>query len=309
MSIFSITTDKTNKDIPQGMTIEEAKQHYLNMHGQFQSKLRGPKALMHPYKDRWILRCDLSPAGFKAFAAEKLISEIKEKTLVYCAPRVGHAPEAICVLAEMYDKDVVFFCPASKEVSNHQAVLSTYGADMRFIKIAAMPTLNVYAKRWAQEHGAKFLPFGLSGVPQVTAGIVALADTLANEFGEPSEFYCATSTGTMIRGLQIGWPNATPRSVAVARNIHDGEIGRADVRSATVPFLKPIKELPPFPTTATYDAKAWDLFDREGKPNSVFINVGADQVLEARLGQVNKAAIDSQRSWGDMSDYDKPRRL
>jgi hypothetical protein len=113
----------------------------------------------------------------------------------------------------------------------------------------------------------------------------------------------------MIRGLQIGWPNATPRSVAVARNIHDGEIGRADVRSATVPFLKPIKELPPFPTTATYDAKAWDLFDREGKPNSVFINVGADQVLEARLGQVNKAAIDSQRSWGDMSDYDKPRRL
>jgi hypothetical protein len=303
--MFTITNDRTNKDIPEGMSIEEARQHYLNMHGSFVSKLPRPDTLMQPYGDKWILRCDLSPAGFKSFAAEKMISEIEEDTLVYCAPRVGHAPEAICVLAEMYGKDVVFFAPASKEVSNHQAVLTTYGADMRFIKIAAMPTLNVYAKRWAAERGAKYLPFGLSGVPQVTAGIVNLADSITRYYGEPSEFYCATSTGTMIRGLQIGWPNATPRSVAVARNIHDGEIGRADVRSATMPFLRPIKELPPFPTTATYDAKAWDLFDKEGKPGSVFINVGADQVLEARLGQVNKADIDSNRAWHDMRDYHK----
>jgi hypothetical protein len=109
----------------------------------------------------------------------------------------------------------------------------------------------------------------------------------------------------MIRGLQIGWPNATPKSVAVARNIHDGEIGRAQVTSATVPFLKPIKELPPFPTTATYDAKAWDLFDREGKPGSVFINVGADAVLEKRLSMVDKAKINSQREWHDMTDFNR----
>ena len=305
MSLFSITNDNSNKDIPKGMSIEEAKQYYLNMHGKFISKLPGPEKLMQPYKDRWILRCDLSPAGFKAFAAEKLISEIEEKTLVYCAPRVGHAPEAICVLAEMYGKKVVFFCPASKEVSNHQAVLPTYGADLKFIKIAAMPTLNVYARRWADAHGAKYLAFGLSGMPQVTAGIVALADTLQRTFGEPTEFYCATSTGTMIRGLQIGWPNATPRSVAVSRNIHDGEIGRGDVRSATIPFLKPLKDLPPFQTTATYDAKAWKLFDEEGKPGSVFINVGADAVLEKRLGMVDKAKINSQREWHDMTDFNR----
>lgn len=310
MSIFSITTDKTNKDIPAGMSIEQARQHYLDMYGKFDAKLKSPADLLEPYEDKWILRCDLSPAGFKAFAAEKMISEIVPQTLVYCAPRVGHAPEAICVLAEMYHKDVVFFCPASKEVSNHQAVLSTYpNAELRFIKIAAMPTLNIYAKRWASENGAKFLPFGLSGVPQVTAGIVNLCKQISDKYGEPSEFYCATSTGTMIRGLQIGWPNATPKSVAVARNIHDGEIGRGDVISATMPFLKPTKDLPPFPTTATYDAKAWSRFKNEGKPGSIFINVGADQVLEARLGQVNKATIDSQRSWGDMSDYYKPRRL
>jgi hypothetical protein len=205
----------------------------------------------------------------------------------------------------MYGKKVVFFCPASKEVSNHQAVLSTYpDVALKFIKIAAMPTLNVYAKRWAEANGAKFLPFGLSGVPQVTAGIVNLCNRITDKMGEPSEFYCATSTGTMIRGLQIGWPNATPKSVAVARNIHEGEIGRADVVSAEIPFLRPVKphQLPPFPTTATYDAKAWNRFVTEGKPGSIFINVGADKVLEERLGRVDKSTINSHREWHDMKD-------
>jgi hypothetical protein len=111
----------------------------------------------------------------------------------------------------------------------------------------------------------------------------------------------------MIRGLQIGWPNANPVSVAVSRNIHDGEIGRGDVISATIPFLKPSKDTPPFQTTATYDAKAWNRFVTEGKPGSIFINVGADAVIEARLGMVDKAKIHSQREWHDMTDLEKGR--
>lgn len=301
--MFSIANDGVNKD---ALISHNPRQYYLDLYGDdFDSKLPDPTTLIEPYEDKFILRCDLSPAGFKAFAAEKLIANIKQDVLVYCAPRVGHAPEAICVLAGMYGKKVVFFCPASKEVSNHQAVLHAYGADLRFIKIAAMPTLNVYAKRWAEKHGAAYLSFGLSGMPEVTAGIVKLADRITKAHGEPSEFYCATSTGTMIRGLQIGWPNATPKSVAVARNIHAGEIGRADVVTATIPFLKPTKDLPPFQTTATYDAKAWRRFVDEGKPGAMFINVGADAVIEKRLGEVDKSKINSQREWHDMTDFER----
>ncbi len=42
----------------------------------------------------------------------------------------------------------MFFCPASGAPSKHQKALLAYGADLRFIKIAAMPTLNSYAKKW-----------------------------------------------------------------------------------------------------------------------------------------------------------------
>ena len=140
-------------------------------------------------------------------------------------------------------------------------------------------------------------------MPAVTAGIVKVASMLP----EPPEFWCAVSTATMIRGLQIGWPNATPYGIAVARNIKKGEIGDAIVESATIPFLRPVKdyELPEFPTTATYDAKAFVAFKKYGKPGAYFINVGSDQEIEKYYSQVDVQQIDSQREWGDMRDLER----
>lgn len=296
---FEITDDKSNKDIPSGMTKEQAREYYLKMYGTgFESKM--PKPTLEPYKDKFIVRCDLALAGFKAFAAEKVIATCPKDTLVYVAPRVGHAPEAIANLAQIYGKKVVFFAPASKQVSKHQAVVKAYGADLRFVRTPAMPTINIYAKRWAEEHDAVYLPFGLANMPAVTAGIV----NFANQLPEPPEFWCAVSTGTMVRGLQIGWPNSVAHGVAVARNIKKGEIGEAIVESATVPFLKPVNsdKLPPFPTTATYDAKAFEAFDKYAAPGSYFINVGSDQGIEKNLIHVDMESINSQREWGDMKD-------
>jgi short-subunit dehydrogenase len=84
----------------------------------------------------------------------------------------------------MYNKKVVFFCPSSKEVSDHQGALFSYPhVDMRFVRIAAMPVLNQYAKKWAKENNAQYLPLGLKDVPIVTAGLVAfgLATDTPNE--------------------------------------------------------------------------------------------------------------------------------
>ena len=306
MSIYSITTDRSNKDIPVGMDVYQARGHYLAMYGDFEPKMPAP--VVEKYEDKWVLRADLAPAGLKAYGGEKVIAETKEDVLVYCAPRVGHAPDAIATLAQMYGKRCVFFCPASGQASPHQAVLKARGADLRFIKIAAMPTLNSYARKWAEKHGAKYLPFGLSGVPTVTAGLVKLAETVEQLIGsQPTEIWCAVSTGTMIRALQIGWPKADARGVVVARNMHDGEIGRARLRSAEVPFLRGVKphEMPPFRTTATYDAKAWHDFAVFGKPGAIFINVGADACIERFMEPGLIESIDSQREWHDFTDLER----
>lgn len=306
MSLFTITQDRSNKDVPPDLFPHQVRQVYLDMYGDFQPKM--PPVQIEEFEDKYVMRADLSPAGLKAYGAEKVIAETKEDVLVYCAPRVGHAPDAIATLAAMYGKSCVFFCPAAEQPSRHQAVLKARGADLRFIRIAAMPTLNVYAKRWADKHGAKFLPFGLSGVPMVTAGLVKLAVDVEKRLGrQPSEVWMAVSTGTAIRAFQIGWPKVVARGVVVARNMHDGEIGNARLRSATVPFLRPVKphELPPFQTTSNYDAKAWEDFVTFGAPESIFINVGADAEIERHMTPGLIESIDSKREWHDMRDYER----
>tara|TARA_R110000868_G_scaffold10027_5_gene49225 strand:+ start:1412 stop:2338 length:927 start_codon:yes stop_codon:yes gene_type:complete len=306
MSLFTITEDKSNKDIPSGMSVLEARRHYHAMSNSFVSKLSKP--VVQTYGDRYIFRGDVSQSSLKGYGAEQLVAECKEDVLVYCAPRVGMAMDAIATLAKIYDKKCVFFCPASGEPSKHQKALLAYGADLRFIKIAAMPTLNHYARKWAEKHGAKYLPFGLANTPLVTAGIVSLGTQIAEQLDEePSEIWMSVSTGTAIRAFQIAWPEALCRGIVVARNMHNGEIGHANLWSATTPFLKdaPLDKRPPFPSTPNYDAKCWEDFDNFGAKGSIFINVGTDDKVNKFYDLVKDIPLDSQRVWHDMRDLER----
>ena len=303
--MFSIDSDGSNKDLFRGESRSKGRRRFLSVWDGFEGQVPVPPVKAFG-NNRYVLRADLNPAGLKAYGAEKLIAQTRASTLVYVAPRVGHAPDAIAYLAKLYGKKCVFFCPAAARPSKHQAALLAYGnVELRFVRVAAMPVLNGIAKAWADQHGAVFLPLGLKDSPDVTAGLVHMAKVVAHEVGEdPTAVVCAVSTGTMIRAFQIGWPDAEAYGVAVARNIHRGEVGCAVVHSHKMPFLQNLKEadLPPFPTTANYDAKAWATFTDLKIPGSIFINVGSDEHIERNLASVDVDKIDSYREWGDMRD-------
>jgi hypothetical protein len=301
--MYTITQSNVNKDYVN----PHATQYYLDMYGDFDSKLPDPVFYPSPERsDIFILDFAQGPCGLKAYGAEKFIAETPATLFGYASPRVGHAPEAVAMLTEIYNKKAVFFAAASKQVTPHQVVVLGYkGCNLRFARIPAMPTMNAWIRKWADEFGALALPFGLANTPEVTAGLVKMCDNHSKKYGEPTEFYCAVSTGTMIRALQIGWPNSIPKGVAVARNIKDGEKGYADVVSYHKSFYKPSDRMPQFNTTATYDAKAYDRFIKEGVPGSVFINVGSDKQIENRLSNINNwQDINSEREWGDQSAFD-----
>lgn len=205
-----------------------------------------------------VVRDDLAEIGSKGRFGSLLVQRMQEDTIVYVAPRVGWAPISLAKLCKMYDKRLILFAPASREASIHQQTAVELGAEMRFHRIAAMPVLQSKAREFAEKHGYLFAPLGLRH-PLVTAAIVATADKLAKKHGEPDEFWTATSTGVLNRGLQLGWPNARAIEVAVSRNIKDGEKGRATIVSHPQPFLQdaPDDQQPPFPSARNYDAKVW----------------------------------------------------
>jgi len=304
---YTITESNVNKDVPSGYNLQEAKDYYLELYGNFESKLPPPEFYPSPERDDiFILDFAKGPAGLKSYGAEKFIAEHPKKVLGYAAPRVGHAAEAIASLSEMYGKKAVFFAAASKQVTAHQAVVLGYkNTELRFARIPAMPTLNVWIQYWARNFKTAALPFGLAKTPEVTAGLVNMCDYHSMIHGEPTEFYCAVSTGTMIRALQIGWPNSKAVGVAVARNIQTGEKGPAKVTTYHRGFYQTSDHMPEFNTTETYDAKAYKKFIDEAKPGAVFINVGSDKGITNRLRKVKGwKNIGSIRDWGNQSAFE-----
>ena len=162
--------------------------------------------------------------------------------------------------------------PSSKSISHHQACCIERGCGYSFHRIAAMPNLNLIAKKWADQHdNAFFVPLGLKH-KMVTAGIVKSASRIT----PPDEVYCATSTGVLTRALQIAWPETKFTSVCVSRNMKAGELGRA----------KPISE------ALAFTASENDLQRNQQLALTAIANQFAEEMFEAQVD------ADSQKSIG-----------
>ena len=272
---FSITTSEINKDNLY------SKQEYLDMVGDFVGSF--PDPIIETVDDRIVVREDLLSVGTKARAGELLVATSESDTIVYVQPRFGFAGISLTELCKKYNKRLVLFMPSSKEVSDHQAFCIENGCEYHFHRIAAMPNLNIIAKRWADENNGFFIPLGLRH-RLVTAMIIKTATGIK----EPTSFWTAFSTGVLNRALQIAWPNSKANGVAVSRNIHDGERGRANIVSHYKDFSQNSLILPPFPSAKNYDAKVWEYTS----PGDLFWNV-AGEIKHS----LNKQTIKSYRPW------------
>ena len=249
-----------------------------------------------------VVREDLNPlGGTKGRLGELLMSTLKTDTITYVAPRQGHAPAALALLAQRYNKRLVLFAPARKEASVHQMHAMELGAEMRWVRSAAMPNLNREAKAWADRNNATFFPFGLKH-PLVTAVMTRVCDDYMKKHGEPKEVWTAISTGVMTRGMQVGWPTAKFNSVAVARNLKKGEAGRSTIYSHPYEFGRgEDQEVAPFPTVTTYDLKVLRFMREHASDGAFFWNTGCDHTVS-----MDPATVNSYREWGDKSDLLKP---
>ncbi len=234
--------------------------------------------------------------GTKAKMGDFMISQVQEDTLVYVAPRTGYAPYSLTYLAKKYNKKLILFMPASKEASEHQLRVIEEGAIPIFLKTPAMPTINIWAKEFAKKINAKYIPFGLKHEQVVAGGVKIFYEAFKDKNIE--ELWTVFSTGVLSRTLQIALPNTKFNAVAVARNVQNGELGRAKFYSYTKEFLKEADINTPFDCIKTYDAKGWEYMTKYGKQGDWFWNVAKNMPKP----NIKASDIDSQRKWGDNSD-------
>jgi hypothetical protein len=277
-----------------GMEPQQAIDYYLDLAGDWIDPYGPP--VIERYEGINVV-ADHLITGTKCRGGDLLISRAPNDHIVYVQPRCGLAGVSLIEVCKRHGKKLTLFMPSSKRISYHQACCIERGAEARFVRIAAMPNANRLAKMWAEENGAYFVPFGLKS-ELVVAGLVKSALTIP----EPDEVWSVASTAVLTRSLQIAWSSAEFHAVAVARNIQEGERGRAEIISAPEPFLKSVKssELPPFPTVASYDAKGYRCVPKHSNKDVLFWNVGAEPTL---LDENIYDKVNSYREWGDARDY------
>jgi len=285
-------TDQSNLDMSDGRDLN----YYLEMTKDYKPDFEFKLKQIEGYN---VIDDGDFQYGTKAKMGDFMISQVKEDTLVYVAPRTGYAPYSLTYLAKKYNKKLVLFMPASKEASEHQLRVIEDGATPIFIKTPAMPTINGWAKEFSQKIGAKYLPFGLKH-EQVVAGGVKIFHEAFKDKVIP-RMWSVFSTGVLSRTLQIALPNVDFSAVAVARNVQPGELGRAKFYTYHKEFLKDCDSNTPFDCIKTYDAKGWEYMKKYGQLGDWFWNVARNMPKPT----IKPSDIDSQREWGDKTDITK----
>lgn len=280
--------------------------YYLSLSCDWQDPSPPPTILHHSPSDVMVIREDLVDGKMRA--GDLLVQRTESDHLVYVAPRFGHAALALAKLAKRYGKKLTLFMPAAKQISEHQAVAIELGAEPIFMRIAAMPNLNKAAREYAESKRATFIPLGLRH-ELVTAALVRTAWNISNSMGhQPLEFWCAVSTGVLMRSLQIAWPDAVANGVAVARNIHEGERGDCELYSYPRAFAQDSLVRPDFPCASNYDAKAWHTMldhKRDGVGPVWFWNVAGEM---RPTSEAWYHRVDSDAKWGEIKKPKFPRR-
>lgn len=298
------TSSDRNYDLEAGRTLAWCQNHIRKLG--YYDQLQAVKVEAHELRDGAaanVVRHDL--LGGKEQFAMPLVSELKRggvKEMVYVAPRFGHAGIALAKLAKQFGMKLTLFMPACARISDNQALAIELGAEPVFARIAAMPNLNAIADEYAKAKPAKrqFLPLGLKH-PLVTAAAVVVAHKTFTQFvPEPREIWSAISTGVLSRALQIAAPQAKFHAVAVARNIHDGEKGVAEVLSHPKAFASPAKVWPTFPCASNYDAKCWEFMQTRAADGAWFWNVAGNDFAQHDYW----FQIPADAKWGEIRQLD-----
>ena len=251
-----------------GDTTEE----YLSLIGDWKDSL--PPPVIEEHEGIRVVRDDLLGGGSKIRFADYLIQSQPEiEEWVYgSSPATGYAQISLSYLCRKYGKKAVIFMAerAWDKLHDYQIEALKAGADMKWVQNGMLSVTEKRARDYVKQDSKvrRLLPIGFHD-DTVIASIIRVALSIDVR---PNEVWTVGSSGTLTRGLQLAWPDADFHCVTVG---HRGDYGRAKIYECNIPFNKPAKLIPPFPSAITYDAKAWEYIKQHASPGALFWNVGA----------------------------------
>ena len=251
---------------------DDTAEDYLSLIGDWEDPF--PPPVIEEHEGIKVVRDDLLDGGSKVRFADYLIQSHPEiEEWVYgSSPATGYAQISLSCLCRRYGKKAVIFMAdrAKDNLHKYQLCAIDNGAIMKWIPNGMLSVTEKRARDYVKQvpNNRILLPIGFDH-PSVVASIIRVAHSMDIA---PREVWTVGSSGTLTRGLQQAWPDASFHCVTVG---HRGDYGRAKIYRCEVPFNRPAKLIPPFPSAITYDAKAWEYIKQYASPGALFWNVGA----------------------------------
>ena len=230
-----------------------------------------PKPIVKEHDGIQVVRDDLIEGGTKRRAFYTYIKSKDYDEFVYASPRQGYAQLSLAYACRDLGRK------ATVTVPQGQRYWLTYkaeelGANIIEVPMGFLTNIQAKAKNYCLKHGAHLIPFG-GDHPIIIQAMCEVAKSLDIQ---PKEVWTVMSSGVLSRGLQMAWPDAKIFGVQIGHNTTEDEMGRAETFRSKYKFQQECKkdELPPFPSSLTYDSKAWTFIKEKATKGALFWNVG-----------------------------------
>ena len=231
-----------------------------------------PKLIIKEYDGIKVVRDDLLDGGTKRRAFTIYVKSKPEiDEFVYASPRQGYAQLSLAYACRDLGKKCTVTVPQGERYwLTNKAV--EVGANIIEVPMGYLTNIQAKAKKYCFNNGAHLIPFG-GDHPVI---IEAMTQTALSLDINPTEVWTVMSSGVLSRGLQAAWPNAKVYGVRIGHNTTRIEQGRAETFKSDYKFHQECKEpeRPPFPSSLTYDSKAWMFIKEHATKGSLFWNVG-----------------------------------
>lgn len=239
-----------------------------------ESSIKLPDPVIVEYDGIKVVRDDLLDGGTKRRGFNVYLESFPDvKEWVYASPRQGYAQLSLAYACRDLGKKATVTIPQGEHYWLTDEAIRL-GANIIEVPMGFLTNIQAKAKRYVEEHeGASLIPFG-GDHPIIIEAMKNVA--LSLDIEPPKEIWTVMSSGVLSRGLQLAWPNAKVYGVQIGHNTTEREMGRAETFRSKYKFHQECKEhdRPPFPSSLTYDSKAWEFIKEHASEGALFWNVG-----------------------------------
>jgi len=252
-----------------------------------------------------VIRDDVLPGGSKQRALGLILLASKSKKHMYAGPENGFAQVALAYASKICGKVGLTMVAEPRGGSRgklHGAVRKAMVLGAKLIEVPPprnrLQDIKTEARRVCTEsentdaegnEKITLLPFGLDCEAFVGCLAYALRQSLPENLREkgPKRLWLVAGSSVLFATFHRMWPETHFLVVQVGKKIYPDQLEGKKVTKFIAPekFWETARDLPPYPSVRTYDAKLWQFVLKYGEDGDYIWNVACDPSDERQKRQ------------------------